>query len=187
MVAEDNQGKLITKIADFGFSSCALKDNEQLILPGTLPWNAPEVHEYSHLFTYSEAIKTDVFSVGMLCLWLLNSNQYSTPEDRTGYMWLSDLKNGRTFIPSINSLLDSAIDLCSEEKENLRNFFACTLVRSPTERNGNLAWLTTLFGSSSGVGTELLEDDGSLVSSDIPSQAFFKVSFHLSRLPLMVS
>lgn len=71
LVFEENN-KPTVKLADFGFSAFASSKN--LTLGGTVPWMAPEVQsQRSH--TLSQAKKTDMFSFGLLVLWILFREQ----------------------------------------------------------------------------------------------------------------
>lgn len=71
LVFKENN-KPAVKLADFGFSAFASSKN--LTLGGTVPWMAPEVQSRrSH--TLSQAKQTDMFSFGLLVLWILFREQ----------------------------------------------------------------------------------------------------------------
>ena len=71
LVFKENN-KATVKLADFGFSAFASSKN--LTLGGTVPWMAPEVQSRgSH--TLSQAKQTDMFSFGLLVLWILFRKQ----------------------------------------------------------------------------------------------------------------
>ena len=79
--------KITVKVTDFGYSTLTVGESGKVILPKSRPWDAPE-HHYGE-FTEHEAKKTDVFSFGMLCLWVLFGNRPSdfpqtTPDGVTG-------------------------------------------------------------------------------------------------------
>lgn len=69
LVFTDSDGKPFPKLADFGFS---LQETDTAIkLPVSKGWNAPEV-TYSHPeMSFEQAQRADVFSCGLLALWLL--------------------------------------------------------------------------------------------------------------------
>ena len=67
--------KVTVKVADFGYSTLTVGGSGKVLLPKSSPWNAPE-HHFGE-FTAQEAKKTDVYSFGMLCLWLLFGNRLS--------------------------------------------------------------------------------------------------------------
>jgi serine/threonine protein kinase len=68
LVFKDVTGKTTIKVADFGYSTLA-GEVEQVLLPKSRPWNAPE--HYFGEFEVTDAKKTDVYSFGILCLWVL--------------------------------------------------------------------------------------------------------------------
>ena len=75
LVFKDATGKTEVKVADFGYSTLATDDEGTAYLPKSRPWNTPE-HHFGE-FTAAEAKKTDVYSFGMLCLWVLFGNNLS--------------------------------------------------------------------------------------------------------------
>jgi hypothetical protein len=56
-------------MTNFGYSTIATSQNGRVILPKSRPWNAPE-HHFREL-TVTNAKKTDIYSFGMLYLWIL--------------------------------------------------------------------------------------------------------------------
>ena len=67
--------KITVKVADFGYSTLTVGESGKVFLPKSRPWNAPE-HHFGE-FNVQEAKKADVYSFGMLCLWLLFGNRLS--------------------------------------------------------------------------------------------------------------
>jgi hypothetical protein len=57
------------KMTDFGYSCYGSTDEDLVQLPRSQPWEAPEHH--SRWFTLAAAKKTDMYSFGLLCLWLI--------------------------------------------------------------------------------------------------------------------
>ena len=76
---KDSTGKTTIRVSDFGYSTLAADDTEMIFLPKSRPWNAPEHHYMG--FDITAAKKMDVYSFGMLCLWILVGNrlQADTP------------------------------------------------------------------------------------------------------------
>ncbi|RTE78465.1 hypothetical protein BHE90_007067 [Fusarium euwallaceae] len=68
------KGKPVAKLSDFGFSVFA--STKSLKLGGTTPWKAPEI-EARQEHTLLQAKRTDLFSFGMLCLWVLFRGELS--------------------------------------------------------------------------------------------------------------
>ena len=75
LVFKDATKKPTVKVADFGYSTLTAGESGKVFLPKSRPWNAPEHHLGE--FNAQEAKKTDVYSFGMLCLWLLFGNRLS--------------------------------------------------------------------------------------------------------------
>ena len=70
-------GKMLAQIADFGWSFLPHDGDRNTIckLAKSTPWNAPEHHHRG--FSIEQAQKQDVFSFGMLCLWILFHDKIS--------------------------------------------------------------------------------------------------------------
>ncbi|OAL51489.1 hypothetical protein IQ07DRAFT_563599 [Pyrenochaeta sp. DS3sAY3a] len=64
------------KLCDFGYSTAYTDPNSTITVSRTIPWNAPEVGNNMGGYLPQEAVKTDVFSFGMLCLWTLFCKQF---------------------------------------------------------------------------------------------------------------
>lgn len=56
------------QVADFGFSSFDKTDSDLVKVARTEPWEAPEWHP--NYFTLREAKQMDVYSFGLICMWL---------------------------------------------------------------------------------------------------------------------
>ena len=75
LMFEDRPGIYTAKVADFGFSTYFHGEQDLIKIPESVPWNAPEYH---HRYFYPKDAKAmDVYSFGMLCLWLLFSVESS--------------------------------------------------------------------------------------------------------------
>ncbi|KAF8853232.1 kinase-like protein [Acephala macrosclerotiorum] len=93
-----DDGMIRVHVIDFGYSSF-----ESLVkIPRSLPWEAPEWH--SRYFNRETAKRMDIYSFGLLCLWLL------FPAD--------DLHSPR--LPNIN--LDLAFSTTTEDNAIMRKF-----------------------------------------------------------------
>lgn len=71
LVFEDKMGGVYVKLADFGFAGWAANDSDEATVnpPKSVPWNAPEHHHRG--FPIQEAKAMDIYSLGLVCLWLL--------------------------------------------------------------------------------------------------------------------
>lgn len=75
LVYMDSTGKTTIRVSDFGYSTLVADDTEMIFLPKSRPWNAPEHHYMG--FDITAAKMMDVYSFGMLCLWILVGNRFS--------------------------------------------------------------------------------------------------------------
>jgi serine/threonine protein kinase len=71
LVFTEESGQYKARVTDFGYSSRFTNDEDRLKLPITVPWNAPEVDRLNREWTPSQAKQADLFSFGMLCVWLV--------------------------------------------------------------------------------------------------------------------
>src|SRR5436305_6144975 len=72
LIFESDPNRYVAKVADFGYSTRVLSDDELVNMPRTAYWVAPEWHHRG--FTTAGAMKMDMYSFGMLCLWVLFYN-----------------------------------------------------------------------------------------------------------------
>ena len=156
LVFKDPITKEITvKVADFGYSTPTVGKAGKVLLPKSRPWNAPE-HHFGE-FEVQEAKKTDVYSFGMLCLWILFENrlsnfQQTTADGTTGFIsfdipffrspptLLECLKNEDRLEGVANHLLGSlpGLNVDSEYTIRLKDIFSLTLPHNPEKRTCNL-------------------------------------------------
>jgi len=142
---KDEKGGLVPKLIDFGSSTPPAPDR-LVYLPRSAPWTAPE-RTHRAVPTLS-AKKMDVFSFGLLCLWLLVENQYSDDS------WLCEMLQSVETHSAISShskeaghvlgsslpcqrasgLIEDYRMFESDAEENLKAFFKCTLAMEPGKR-----------------------------------------------------
>lgn len=104
----------------------------------------------------------DVYSFGILCLWLLFSKQlsqkipheivgeggfieFSPPNVHQGKNALSDLKSGDLLPKLANYLIETDRDLDDTQKDNLKMFFISCLVKDPERRSSRIRQLLFLI------------------------------------------
>jgi serine/threonine protein kinase len=147
---------LVVKLSDFGCSSILLEGFEILInIPQSTPWYAPELKGRTQPFTISEAKKTDVFSLGLLALWLffgsdlvsnvdtqLDDDSMDLDADAEAYYkrreeWaklIEAKKENDELIQLALETLNQDILFPDHEKELWRAFFKKTLPSQPHSR-----------------------------------------------------
>jgi serine/threonine protein kinase len=185
-----DDGSFIPKVADFGYSS-PYSDHELLInLPESYPWYAPELHEYPN-FTPSQASTADIFSYGMLCLWLIFekylSGHESLPEASTAMVLkytdedgnaslknLADLRSNISPLELSDYLIGANKELDTQARLPLRRFFHGTLALDPNERSTDLSQVISHLD----VGNETVRDEVDATKYNPPLAEDFHV-----RLP----
>ena len=153
--------KVTVKVADFGYSTLTVGESGKVLLPKSRPWNAPE-HHFGE-FKTDEAKKTDVYSFGMLCLWVLFGDRLSdfpqttadgvtglisfdAPHFRSRPTLFECLKDEDRLGYIANQLLGSMPGLDVEHTIRLKEIFSLTLPHNPGERTCNLARVAGLLG-----------------------------------------
>lgn len=158
LVFRDGAGDTYAKLADFGYAGWAIGNTDNILVhpPRSWPWNAPEYHHRG--FTVSAAIRMDVYSFGLLCLWLLFF-------DKQSLITAADIKNGSQWpledFETLNSMkyedtlrdfacvqVESTQGLSANEKRDLIYFFMSAIVNDPHERASDLKDLVVLLGHS---------------------------------------
>lgn len=153
LIFQDQAGQYIAKVIDFGYSSRFANEDEDILLPCSWPWNAPE--SYSRCKP-TQARKMDVFSFGMLCLWVIFENYLSGtvpfPEEARwaeqyfenaenesrSKSLLDELKRSDKLSSLSRQLITAAPDLEENQKITLLQFFDACLVHNPELREANL-------------------------------------------------
>ena len=128
------------KITDFGYSTLNA-GNTLINMPKSQPWQAPEWHHRG--FGISDAMKMDVFSFGMLCLWLLFYTLSDNKE--TDFFHDLDWGNKRLALALAHSHITDAVGLSEESKIDLHRFFQLTLAIEKDMRTLDFRLLLSLI------------------------------------------
>ncbi|KAF5610581.1 serine threonine kinase [Fusarium tjaetaba] len=133
LVFNDTNGGLVAKVTDFGFATLQVtaSTDGRIELPISNPWNAPEVcleEDYS----LHQARLTDIYSFGLLCLWLLFAD---SPQilDR-----ISTAKSEGQLLPFAHSQVQTLTGLNQDDKRSLCGFFNATISHDPNDRSLDL-------------------------------------------------
>ena len=146
------------KLTDFGFSTSGAKEN--ITLPVSHGWTAPEVVIGSQkLWSFAQAKQADVFSLGLVCLWLLDDLHLSliqaseSPADVFGQAhdsaWsrkVDVLSQSDGFTAYCRELLDRAEGLSMAQIKMLDRFFQLSLCCSPSDRVSDVDQLLEALG-----------------------------------------
>jgi serine/threonine protein kinase len=157
LIFKDATNNTIVKVADFGYSTLAAGEEGKVCLPKTRPWNAPE-HHFGEFIAH-DAKQTDIYSYGMLCLWivsggipiLLNNTEYTfdAPTGPGGgpYTALEELKYNDKLEQAANQLIDSIplAEVNAEHRNRLSKFFCLAIPLDPAKRTSDLIILVGLL------------------------------------------
>ena len=153
-------GEVYAKLADFGYAGWAINNKKDVLIkpPRSRPWDPPEYHHRG--FTVLGARKLDIYSLGMVCLWVLFFDtppvSYSVPTAvRGAQSWpfhdsklLDSMKLKNRLGDFASELVRSVKGLAANQRENLERFFLSALAHDPAERTLNLEELASLLGHS---------------------------------------
>jgi len=157
LIFKDATNNTKVKVADFGYSTLAAGETGKVCLPKSRPWNAPE-HHFGEFIAY-DAKQTDVYSFGMLCLWIVSggipillSNTEYTFDAPTGpgggaYTALEELKYNDKLKQVANQLIDfiPLAEVNAEHRKRLNEFFSLAIPFNPAKRTSDLRRLVGLL------------------------------------------
>jgi serine/threonine protein kinase len=151
------QSAIEIKIADFGFSCFGAADEDDVQLSKTEPWEAPEWdHRY---WSVSEAKQMDVYSFGLLCLWLLFTSttlgDYNLSgvtlsdaflgQNHLALAWLQSVKMCGGLLQLAEHLVEKKADIDDTTRAHLRRVFALSLVSDPQKRSTDMGIFVRLL------------------------------------------
>ena len=130
LIVKNEIGAYTARVIDFGYST-VYTGRGRIEIPRTEGWEAPEWAQRGG-FSFSEAQKVDVFSFGLVCLWLLlydSSNPLNICKLRR------ETRNMAVFACDRVGFQSDIDDL---KKEKLMMLFMSTLTSDPEERSSDL-------------------------------------------------
>ncbi|RFU74987.1 serine threonine kinase [Trichoderma arundinaceum] len=128
--AEEANDKVKARVTDFGYSTLHASNSTeaQIRLPYSVPWNAPEtVSDRDRLFTVHDAKLTDVYSFGMLCIWMIFPNLRDARR-------ISYLKENDRLLQYVQNDIHQMGDIDPLQKKKLSSFFSSTVAYDPRHR-----------------------------------------------------
>jgi len=131
LVSRDESNNFTAKVADFGFSNMSMTQG-LVYMPKSGVWTAPEWHHRG--FSFASAMKMDVYSFGVLSLWLL---LYISREDgsQTFYEYLAS--NIHRPLDLEISLME-AFEKSDDKKRSTVDLFNLTLALEPNNRTSDM-------------------------------------------------
>jgi hypothetical protein len=150
---KDGSGFYAARITDFGYSTCFANEDDIIYMPQSWPWHAPE-HHYRG-FKGVNARRMDIFSFGMVALWIMFERYISGVEtlpvevqwarkyfeDRTQEVEkcvLDGLKQGGQLVEFGQQLVLAETGLDEATKIRLSGFFGASLAHEPELRDDAL-------------------------------------------------
>ena len=138
LIFKDEANRYVAKVADFGYST-AFNSQSTISMPKSGHWTAPEWHHQG--FKPASAIKMDVYSLGVLSLWLT--------------FYEKQHHKGQPFPEYLTSKIRSPLDLketifetsgiSDKAKMDFAEFFNATLALDPDHRTSDLTECISLL------------------------------------------
>jgi len=154
LIFKDDAGAYTAKVIDFGYSTQFANEDDLVLVPKSWPWCAPEHNRDK--FKPAQAQKMDVFSFGILCLWILFEKYLSgiislpqeaqwaeryfrsKEESHLSKQALDDLKQGDELVMLARQLVLVEKDLDENKKQALVEFFSVSLTCEPDRRKDSV-------------------------------------------------
>jgi serine/threonine protein kinase len=164
VIVFDKKPGYVAKINDFGFTTSFQDQRDSKTMPKSPIWSAPEWHH--RRFSAAAAKKMDIFSWGLLCLWLLTEDdaleniqslqgwtkppeQFISFDDHQPLQQNSleawKLNKLDLFVPLAALLVDQQPRISTENKKRLASFFQSTLSIVPNKRSADYDMLMHLL------------------------------------------
>jgi serine/threonine protein kinase len=139
LIFEDKDGDITAQVSDFGYSSFKTSDQEYITLASSWPWTAPEI-ELDSETTLAYAKAADVFSFGMLCIWILfvGSTHEAAASDVVNTSFerrLFELKHRDQLVDFAETQIRSLPFIDPDLRAALNDIFTSTLSCAPEERD----------------------------------------------------
>jgi hypothetical protein len=164
VIVFDKRPGYVAKVNDFGFTTSFRDEWDSKTMPRSPIWGAPEWHDRS--FSAAAAKKMDIFSWGLLCLWLLTEDdaleairslqgwtrppeQFISFDDHRPLQQNSleawKLDGNDLFVPLAAFLINQESRISKEDKKRFASFFQSTLSIEPKKRSADYDMLMHLL------------------------------------------
>jgi serine/threonine protein kinase len=129
MVTRSGNNRFVAKVSGFGFSSIS-EESGLVYLPRSIPWSAPEFHHLA--FTFQQAKKTDIYSFGLVSMWLLFNEKIECLPN--GLRSFGEYSERDKLCGLASQWLVESPDLNEASKSRLLDLFNCTAALDPQQR-----------------------------------------------------
>lgn len=161
MLVYQEGDSFVARVADFGHSTFVHAESVRIKMPYSIPWYAPEVRNNWGDPSLCHAKRMDLFSFGLLCLWVLFNEdipQMRIPEDNdqapkfenlpTEFIIIECWKFSRRLPDLAGKLVASKSTLDDSVRQRLVAFFHGTITHDPAGRCEQLDVALSLLSSS---------------------------------------
>ena len=137
LVFQDSSEVFFARVTDFGYSTIYTKPGDLIRMPKSLHWVAPEWHHRG--FSPAEAKKMDVYSLGLLILWILCRNTSHSIEPQSQVIMTASSDDALTFAEENLGLMQI------QHRAGLKEFFGSSLNRNATDRCADVRHLQEIL------------------------------------------
>lgn len=163
LIFEERPGLYTAKLSDLGHSIPFCNDDDRVPMASTRPWQAPE-HNHRETYQLSDMISMEVYSFGMVCLWLLFHERLFKlgitfnlrGMEEKGLDRLNALKNEWDMSEIAQSLTWELEWLPVNQILNLTRFFQSCLAPNNIDRGSDISYLLQLLSDSSTISMALV-------------------------------
>jgi serine/threonine protein kinase len=141
LIFKDDVHLYAAKLTDFGYSTLFASDDDQIKMPKSQYFVAPEWHHRGFTTTTANAMRMDAFSFGMFCIWLLFYNA----QGRSDRDFRNDRNRGTPVSILTSHLVTTSEDWNDQRKCDLNEFFQLTLAEDPVNRSSDFLQLLRLL------------------------------------------
>ena len=138
LIFKDEANRFVARVADFGFSTI-FKSQSTILVPKSGHWTAPEWHHRG--FKASSAIKMDVYSLGVLSLWLTFYDKSHHKRQPFPEYLTSNICSP----PELKKTIFGTPGISEKVKIDLAKFFDGTLALDPDHRTSDLTECISLL------------------------------------------
>ena len=186
LIFEERPGLYAAKLSDLGHSIPFCNDDDRAPMACSQPWQAPE-HSHGERYQLSDMISMEVYSFGMVCLWLLFHERLFEQGitfdlrgmEAKGLDHLNALKNGGGMSEIAQNLTRKVQELSANQILNLTRFFDSCLAPNNVDRGSDMRSLLQLLSDGSITSTALMATATATRTSSSELCKHFKVSSNL--------
>ena len=111
-----------------------MSKDDTIDMAKTRPWNAPE-SDSTWFFDFSGAKKTDIYSFGTLCIWILFRENSNDATLQSGESWVARLREDGQLRTFATAQVEALLELEQPRRAGLQQFFNMSLAEDPETRD----------------------------------------------------